>query len=54
MSQSLFIFVPVVQGLVQGAYEANLAMARKLRQKGFAIPEIAAVTGLTKEKISDL
>ena len=44
----------IQQGIAQGAYEANLAVARNLKQKGFSISEIAAVTGLTEEEISNL
>jgi predicted transposase/invertase (TIGR01784 family) len=42
------------EGRAEGATDANLAVARKMKAKGFELEEIAEITGLGRETISRL
>ena len=42
------------KGMEKGMESANLANARKMKAKGFAIEDISDITGLTAEQIEQL
>ena len=42
------------QGLQQGAQQEKLENARKMKAKGYAIEDIAEITGLTQEQVEQL
>ena len=44
----------LAQGLAQGRAEANIENARKMKAKGFAVADIADITGLSVEDIEKL
>lgn len=44
----------LAQGLAQGREEANIENARKMKAKGFAVADIADITGLSVENIERL
>jgi predicted transposase/invertase (TIGR01784 family) len=44
----------IQQGILQGAQQKALETARRMKEKGYAIAEIADVTGLTIEEIEKL
>ena len=44
----------LAQGLAQGREEANIENARKMKAKGFAVADIADITGLSVEDIERL
>ena len=41
-------------GIKKGVKDANLNNARKMKAKGYAVEDIAEITGLTAEEISSL
>ena len=42
------------EGLKEGRAEERLANARKMKQKGYPLADIAEITGLTEEEIAEL
>jgi len=44
----------IQQGLQQGIVKGKLETARKLKQKGLSIQEIAEITGLSIEEVAQL
>ena len=44
----------IIVGREKGKTEACLANARKMKQKGYPVEDIAEITGLTEEEIAEL
>ena len=44
----------LAQGHAEGIHEAQLSMARKLKEKGLPVEDIAVITGLSAEELSNL
>ena len=44
----------MAEGRAEGKAETNIENARKMKAKGYAIPDIAEITGLTEEEIGRL